>query len=237
MIFVFIALISFTTFGAENQKRSLRSLLDKSFKLEIDKLKASNRFYSTEEQKNAFKLYEVLKSDFSYLSRIRFSKTTKLFKEIFGSNLVGHILKHVHEVDWDNTLSGQRAPIASASGVLQSPYISFGENYLGDHFSRIERVGIIIHEAQHNVSDDFAHVLCPYNFEGRSTSGLPLAQLPACEENYNGSYGAQVIFLKNIAKYCITCTSEEMKVADEIAKNYQQRIIGRDARAMIYYDN
>ena len=177
----------------------------------------------------------VLKN-LNFLASLKFEKTSPLFNFFFGEHgsvsLMEYLNSNIDNFYYDPRLSGFRAPTGSADG---NRGVGFGVNYLQSHFSRVEKASGIIHEARHN-QGPFQHELCPPDFRYSSTSGVRLAGLPACDTTPFGAYGVQIIFLRNVARYCSNCDLETKRAAREVAENALHRILDRQARETLVDD-
>ena len=107
--------------------------------------------------------------------------------------------------------------------------------------SLIDKAGFIIHEARH--ADANYHVKCPTPFldqEGNEIRSLitneSFAGKLACDDLATGAYGAQAIWLKNLANHCINCSDQEKSEALSIFNQIILRLIVPSKKALVIND-
>ena len=235
ILFVLVTISSLTIAFAKD-RHPIFATLDSSLGKEITYFSENNFFESKMEEAKVRKLFSELSASLVFIENIKLAKTSPLFREFFKKGALDFLSENIKEFEWDSLLGDPLAPIAMASGPDQSPSINVGFNYLKSHFSAVEKASILIHEARHNQSVKFDHLDCPLNFPYSSSSGVPLAGEAACEKNYNGSYGVQIIFLKNISKFCTNCTTQVKQTANKLAVDYLNRIINKSAQEKLLKD-
>jgi len=90
-------------------------------------------------------------------------------------------------------------------------------NFTTHDTPQMDRIDIIFHEARHSESKKgfWSHDDCPVPFldeNGKdirgSQSGILLEGQPACDATPYGSYGSSTIMMKNLVKYCTSCSSK-----------------------------
>lgn len=219
-----------------NARHPIFETLDSTLGEDILYFTENNYFESKNEEVMVRKLHKELTESLTFLENAKLERTTPLYREFFKTGPLDFLFENIKEFEWDNLLGAPTAPIAAASGPDQIPSINIGFNFLKPQFSIIEKASILIHEARHNQSDRFDHIDCPANFPYFSSSGLPLAGKAACEKIYDGSYGVQIVFLRNISKYCTNCSDKIRKVAQEKANDYLRRIINKAAQEKLLKD-
>lgn len=107
--------------------------------------------------------------------------------------------------------------------------------------SKIKRLGIILHEAQH-LNSVPRHIVCPTPFQDANGNDIksgekPLQGIQACDNDEKGAYVAEVIFYRNVAENCTSCTPDERKEAASLANEFIYRILNDDLKTKIINDN
>lgn len=91
----------------------------------------------------------------------------------------------------------------------------------------IERVSILLHEASH--ANGSGHTSCPSrSLTGAAMigrSGEDLTGKLACDSWITGAYVKQIVFLRNLAANCDTCSASQKAEAQEFAESLMPRII------------
>jgi len=175
-------------------------------------------------------LKKQIMDDFAFVQSIRSSTESpmhaKVFGEVDGNGYISWFNKRVFSVGVDDCGSPNAVACVITSFANK---IWMTQNYTKFSHPQISRLSVIYHEARHTeISNGFwSHAICPTPFKNaqgediRSIwTGAILAGEPACDKTAFGSYGSATIFLKNIAKYCTTC-SEKVKADADMYGNDQ----------------
>jgi hypothetical protein len=119
------------------------------------------------------------------------------------------------------------------------------QNYIKFSHPQVARSMVVFHDARHTESQNgnWSHATCPTPFndpQGKPImsiwTGANLAGEPACDITPFGSYGSSMIMLKNISKFCATCTAKVKMDAGIYADDQFKRIIDPKAVAAIKQD-
>jgi len=118
-------------------------------------------------------------------------------------------------------------------------YMLIGDLFLNDTI--VDRASSILHEARH--SEGWPHANCPIPFlddAGKpivgTLSGDSLAGTRSCDTEALSAYGLEVIWARNIEKYCTNCGADVKALAALNEKVLIFRIIDADAKASILQD-
>ena len=104
---------------------------------------------------------------------------------------------------------------------------------------------VVFHEARHTESShgNWPHASCPTPFldaQGKDMksiwTGAKLAGEPACDKTPLGSYGSSTIMLKNIQKFCSSCTDKVKMDAGLYADDQMGRITDAKAKKQMQDD-
>lgn len=185
---------------------------------------------------------DQLKADLLFLATLRGSRASRLSDRDFGTrgrfdgeSYLSFLLRHVDIVKFGPCNEGS----FSCADVATPKQIWITPSYFG--LSRVERVSYLIHEARHLDGARFMHAPCPMPFlddagqeiHTRSAAGLYLANLAACDYDETGPYGFQLVFLKNVATNCATCSKEDRGSASSLFDWLLYRILSPASKAKL----
>lgn len=168
----------------------------------------------------------LLLNDLEFLKTIKGDGATHLNELVFGNGQMNgqayyrFFSERVKAIGYDNSTQ-KRGVAYSAVFEGRRSKLWITKAYTSEKYPRILRLSILMHEARHCEEDSsWFHSKCPNPFldeKGHDVvtySGKPLAGKEVlCDADEHGSYGVQVIFLKNVEKYCTNCSSDEEKQA------------------------
>lgn len=192
---------------------------------------------------------QILLGDLEFLKAITGDNATHLHELVFGK---GHIHgqayyrflnERVKAIGYDN--SAQKRGVAySAVFEGRRSKLWITKAYTSEKYPRILRLSVLLHEARHCEKDSsWLHSKCPIPFldeKGHDVvtySGKPLAGKEVlCDADEHGSYGVQVLFLKNVEKYCANCSSDEKNQAGAWAYENFKHIAKPQARQNLIMD-
>ncbi len=175
-----------------------------------------------------------MKTDLQKLIEIQGSQSTPLHDKIFGGGIDGELYAKFFQ---------RRVSFVSYRASLSSIFIaafipSTREMVVSNKSLNVPwvlRMGVLIHEARH--ADGYGHAKCPSpyldeNGEAiRSTwTGATLQGKALCDRTAVGSYGTEIVFYRNIERYCTNCTVEDSKVAGQEADRLMLRIISPNGK-------
>lgn len=112
------------------------------------------------------------------------------------------------------------------------PTMFINDNYL--KFNLVKRLSILLHESGHAIARREIHDLCPPGVKG--FSGQEVGGMLACDRGFEGSYGLQIIFAKNIAENCDTCPQQMRDDAKSLVAELTPRILNPKALQKILKD-
>lgn len=185
--------------------------------------------------------------DFNFVRSIAGNGASELHRQVFGK-VVGHdyikfINQHVEEIAFDqdkNECDNDPSTVACADIDAPVKRIWVTKAYLGSHLEPIDRISLLLHEAKHLEKERWMHVPClkedKIDETGRRYGEPSLAGLEACDKEGLGSYGVQVIFLKNIENFCTSCNTKTKELAARLAEEYLTRLINPVTRTMVLRD-
>ena len=191
-------------------------------------------------------LKKQILEDFAFIQSIRSTNATpmhqKVFGDVDGSNYFSWFNKRVFNVGLDNC--GSSSAVACVI-VMYPNKIWMTPNYTKFSHPQIARLSVIYHEARHTEEENgnWSHANCPVPFKDaqghdvRSIwTGSILEGHPACDITAYGSYGSATIFLKNIGKYCTSCSQKVKADADLYGSDQLGRIIDSNAKKNMIAD-
>lgn len=191
---------------------------------------------------------KLFRDDLAYVRGIRGDGETGLHHALFGSGaggpsrvdgpaylewLSGRFAGRVILVDYDDKKdSAFSDSIASLQGKLQDDYEKSGYAKptlrLRPAYAkagRVQRIGVLFHEARHAEEPGWTHDLCP----GTKVAG--------CDKDPLGAYGIEAVMLKNIQLHCTNCSDQDCAEAGDIAgRIISRRILGEVNRAALRKD-
>jgi len=168
---------------------------------------------------------EQVQDDLGMVAGLRGGAGSRLHREIFGdvsgATYAKWFNRRVNQAG--RSLCWEDNAVACVLTAWENK-IWFSPNYTSFSHPQIARLMVIFHEARHTEAAEgfWPHRKCPTPFldeqgnEVRSIwTGSSLAGEMACDDEAKGAYGIAVIFLKNIAKNCTSCT-EKVKMDAEL---------------------
>ncbi len=194
---------------------------------------------------------EVIKTqitnDLAFIKTIKSDTQSALHQEIFGAvdgpNYVNFFETRVTFVGL-NSCGGGNA-VACVIPFLGSSKIWLTKNYTQFSHPQIAKMMVVFHESRHTETDNgnWPHATCPDPFLGKDGkeiksiwTGAKLGGEPACDETPRGSYGSSMIMLKNVQKFCTSCTEKVRQDAGMYADDQFKRVIAESAIAEITKD-
>ncbi len=186
-------------------------------------------------------------ADLDFIKTIQGSGATPLHQQIFGS------VDGKGYYDWFDarvTAIGMNDCGSAKAVACVIPFRNPSKMWLTKNFvqfshPQIARMMVVFHEARHTESqnDNWPHANCPDPFQDGNGNdmksiwtGAALAGEPACDTTPFGSYGSSTIMLKNIQKFCTSCTDKVKMDAGLYADDQFGRIIDADARQQMTQD-
>jgi len=177
-------------------------------------------------------IQDQFQADLSVVQSFEGKKQTPFHQEIFesmnGQKYSNFITDRVFSVGIDDC-GGGAGTMACVQPFLDAHKMWLTKNLITGARPQAARIMIIFHEARHTEEDNvyWFHATCPTPYRDENgkdyvgmNSGIKLEGLDACDSKAFGSYGFTVILLKNLAKYCETC-SEKFKMDADIYSNDQ----------------
>lgn len=180
--------------------------------------------------------------DMAFIGQIKGSTTSILHKQIYGAvdgitykNFFESRVSHVGRSNCGNPNA-----VACVQPGAPSSIIWITDNYIKFSHPQIARLMIVFHESRHTEDDhgNWGHARCPIPFRDEKGqdmksiwTGAKLAGEPACDVTPLGSYGSTTIMLKNISKFCTSCTDKVKMDAGLYSNDQFGRIIDAQAKA------
>lgn len=190
-------------------------------------------------------LHEKVNEDWRLAQRIRGSEASPLHRKIFGdAPLDGKLYRDFFERRVQE-IKGEGLGFASCHGALachtEGKTVRLSKNYDSLPIPPVIRLSFLIHEARH--IEGFSHVHCPaplIDSEGKDVVSpyqkIDLGGQESCDREELGAYGIQIVMLKNIAKYCVTCSDETRTQADLYANFLMNLILSPLAKKHLEHD-
>lgn len=190
---------------------------------------------------------EQVQTDLAVVGALRGGSGSALHRKIFGGPVNGS-----HYTTWFNrrvrqagmSLCWEDNAVACVLTAWENK-IWFSPNFTNFSHPQIARLMVIFHEARHTEAQNgfWPHAKCPKPFldpQGQEVqsiwTGASLAGEMACDEEAQGAYGTAVIFLKNIAKHCTSCTDKVRMDAELYGEDQLNRITNSIYRRQIADD-
>ena len=188
-----------------------------------------------------------MQQDLAFMGTVEGAQTTGLHTQIFGA------MKGASYQNWFEArifsvgLSdcGNPNAVACVSPFQDENKMWLTQNFIKFSHPQISRMMVVYHEARHSEGKNrwWMHAKCPTPFKDENgkdmTSIWTKAQLagqPACDKTPLGSYGSSTIMLRNISKYCTTCTDKVRMDAKIYSDDQLERIIDASAKNQIKND-
>jgi hypothetical protein len=186
-------------------------------------------------------------ADLDFMKSIKGSGASPLHRKIFGA------VDGTAYYDWFDrrvTAIGMNSCGSAKAVACVIPFRNPSKMWLTQNFVKfshpqVSRMMIVYHEARHTESENgnWSHATCPDPFlddNGKPMvsiwTGATLAGEPACDETPLGSYGSSTIMLKNIQKFCSSCTDKVKMDAGLYADDQLGRIIDEGAKRQMRDD-
>lgn len=184
--------------------------------------------------------------DLTMIGTIQSAEASDLHKQIFGA-----VDGQTYTQFFDTRVNSIGMDSCGGGNAVACVYPSRGkrmfltQNYVNFSHPQIARLMILFHEARHTeaASGNWMHATCPTPFvdeagkEIRSIwTGARLAGQPACDITPRGSYGSSMILLKNVSKFCSSCSEKVKMDAGIYADDQFKRVINTRAKQDIVDD-
>ncbi|MCM2266276.1 MAG: hypothetical protein NDI60_00725 [Elusimicrobiales bacterium] len=192
-------------------------------------------------------LQRQLGQDLAFVGSLTGKKTSPLHGQIFGQmggpSYLRFFASHIKMVglyDWD-----KKPVVACVIPSIEPSKMWLSDSYIKVNQPQIARIMTVFHESRHAdpENENWRHVNCPEPFRDANgkdivsiLTGVPLAGKRGCDESELGSYGASLIMLKNIQRYCTNCTEKVRMDAGIYADDQLYRIVDSKARNAIRDD-
>ena len=183
----------------------------------------------------------ALNETFAFLSKIEGIEGSPLHQRALGGSVSGdtycrYLRSSILNIYFEPDAKATQVARYDDGRVMYLSPLFFKESVLG-------RASVLLHEAAHDKGERWDHVQCPMTFrdqEGKDIvgkySGKSLAGAWACDDFALGSYGTEIIFLRNLEKKCSNCSSEVKNEARETADRLLYRIINAHAKSTLIAD-
>ena len=179
-------------------------------------------------------------ADLAFMKSIKGSGATPLHQQIFGqvdgATYYDWFDKRVTAIGMNSC--GSAKAVACVIPFRNPTKMWLTQNFVKFSHPQVSRMMIVYHEARHTESENgnWSHATCPDPFNDADHNpmvsiwtGATLAGEPACDVTPLGSYGSSTILLKNIQKFCASCTDKVRMDAGLYADDQMGRIIDEDA--------
>ncbi|MDD5655986.1 MAG: hypothetical protein PHF00_01870 [Elusimicrobia bacterium] len=177
----------------------------------------------------------IVEGDLAFLRSVWGKSSSDLQKSVFGplagSVYLAWLAARVKTVGVDYRVADA---VAYTQPPLYPEKILLTRAYASAAHPQIARISVLLHEARHmEVKGRYwSHVRCPVPFrDARGEdmlsfwTGENLSGQPACDRTAVGAYGIEVIMLRNVSRYCLTCGGKVRMDADLYARDAFNRII------------
>lgn len=192
-------------------------------------------------------IQQQMRDDLAFMQGIQGRGATQLHRQIFGMVDGPTYLKFFSDRVTGIGMNGCGSANAVACVI---PYVNPSKMWLTKNFIKfnhpqISRMMVVYHESRHTETqnDNWPHQACPTPFldaNGKDVksiwTGALLAGEPACEDTPFGAYGSSTIMLKNISKFCASCTDKVKMDASLYADDQLGRIIDPNAKRRMLGD-
>ena len=179
--------------------------------------------------------------DLAFITTVQGTQTSPLHQTIFGK-MAGATYKQWFD---SRVLSvgmsdcGSQFAVACVSPFFDNTKIWLTQNFIKFSHPQIARLMVVLHEARHteNQNGNWGHATCPVPFKDAKGNdmksiwtGSTLAGQPACDVTPKGSYGSSTILLKNVSRFCESCTDKVKLDAGIYADDQLGRISSAKAK-------
>lgn len=178
--------------------------------------------------------------DLQFINTIQGGTASSLHNQIFGdvdgATYTRFFESRVTAIGLNDC--GSPNAVACVIPFLDPSKMWITQNFIKFSHPQIARTMVVFHEARHTETKNgfWGHATCPTPFvdengkEIRSIwTGAALAGEPACDVTPFGSYGSSMIMLKNIQKFCKSCTDKVKMDAGLYADDQFKRVIDPNA--------
>jgi hypothetical protein len=184
--------------------------------------------------------------DLEFMKSLKGDKVTPLHQQIFGGmdgSYYNWFDTRVTDVGMNSC--GNPNAVACVIPMFGSSQIWLTQNYVKFSHPQIAKMMVVFHEARHTETNNrnWGHASCPRPFldaDGRDMksiwTGAPLAGEPACDATPFGSYGSSTILLKNVSKFCASCTEKVKMDAGIYSDDQLKRVTNASAKDQMQKD-
>jgi len=189
-------------------------------------------------------------TDLSLLETFEGDDSSPFHKEVYGD------LNGKNYLDWFNKrvtriglhtcgAGGNSKPVACVIPSQGASKIWLTKYYIEANDPMMSKMATLFHEARHaeNENGNWPHARCPVPFKNAKgedilsyLTGAKLEGRPACDSTPYGSYGTELILLKNINRNCKNCTEKVRMDAGIYADYSLERFPDKDANAALVQD-
>ena len=189
-----------------------------------------------------------MRADLGFIGTIRGGAGTPLQRKIFGGGVDGATYvrffnSRVTGIGMDDC--GSEKAVACVIPFRDPSKMWLTRNFVMFDHPQISRMMIVFHEARHTETrnGNWPHATCPMPFldaAGKDVvsiwTGATLAGEAACDVTPLGSYGSSTIMLKNVQKFCTSCSDKVRMDAGLYADDQMGRITDEGARRQMLGD-
>ncbi|OGR58143.1 MAG: hypothetical protein A2X36_16320 [Elusimicrobia bacterium GWA2_69_24] len=188
-----------------------------------------------------------MRDDLAFIGGLQGQGASKLHAQIFGAvdgaAYTRFFESRVKGIGMDDCGNGNA--VACVIPFFNPWKMWLTQNYIRFSHPQVSRMMVVFHEARHTeVSHgNYPHASCPEPFRDENGNdmtsiwtGASLAGEPACDKTPFGSYGSSMIMLKNIQKFCSSCTDKVKMDAGLYADDQFGRVTDAKARKQIIDD-
>lgn len=192
-------------------------------------------------------IQKQMRDDMAFMATVQGSAGSALHQQIFGpvngETYVNFFRTRVKGVGMSACGGGNA--VACVIPMVASSKMWLTQNYIKFSHPQISRLMVVFHESRHTErqNGNWGHARCPRPFldpngnEYHSIwTGATLSGEAACDVTPYGSYGSSLIMLKNIQKFCTSCTNKVRMDAGLYADDQFTRITDPGARKAIQQD-
>ncbi|MDD5657114.1 MAG: hypothetical protein PHF00_07655 [Elusimicrobia bacterium] len=192
-------------------------------------------------------IQKQMRDDLAFIGGLKGNGASGLHKEIFGQvdgpTYARFFETRVTAIGMSECGGGNA--VACVMPFFNSSKMWLTQNFIKFSHPQIARLMIVFHESRHteDANGNWSHARCPKPFLGKDGqeiksiwTGAALAGEPACDKTPLGSYGSSMIMLKNVQKFCASCTEKVRMDAGLYADDQFKRIIDAKARQEMLKD-
>lgn len=188
-----------------------------------------------------------MKADLEFVATLQGEQVSPLHQQIFGAMEGQGYAKWFDsriKLIGFNPCGGGNA-VACVIPFMGSDKMWVTNNYIKFSHPQISRLMVVYHEARHSEvkNGNWSHATCPVPFRDESGNdmksiwtGAKLAGEAACDRTPFGSYGSSTILLKNVSKFCSSCTEKVKMDAGIYSDDQLGRITDRKAKEQMLND-